>query len=68
MGINFNIVKKPTKKEVEEEVDEIAADEEIEDELEEDDQPSKPAFDPKKRMIIGDALKHEWFKKFVKKK
>ena len=24
--------------------------------------------DPKKRMIIGDALKHEWFKKFVKKK
>ena len=51
MGINFNIVKKPTKKEVEEEVDEIAEDEEIEDELEEDDQPSKPAFDPKKRMI-----------------
>ena len=24
--------------------------------------------DPKKRMIIGDALKHEWFKKFIKKK
>jgi calcium-dependent protein kinase len=24
--------------------------------------------DPKKRMLIGDALKHEWFKKFIKKK
>jgi len=24
--------------------------------------------DPKKRMVIGDALKHEWFKKFIKKK
>ena len=24
--------------------------------------------DPKKRMLIGDALKHEWFKKFVGKK
>ena len=24
--------------------------------------------DPKKRMTIGDALKHDWFKKFIKKK
>jgi len=24
--------------------------------------------DPKKRMLIGDALKHEWFKKFITKK
>ena len=24
--------------------------------------------DPKKRMNIGDALKHDWFKKFIKKK
>ena len=24
--------------------------------------------DPKKRMVIADALKHEWFQKFVKKK
>ena len=24
--------------------------------------------DPKKRMLIGDALKHDWFKKFIKKK
>ena len=22
----------------------------------------------KKRMVIGDALKHPWFKKFIKKK
>ena len=24
--------------------------------------------DPKKRMTIGDAVKHDWFKKFIKKK
>ena len=24
--------------------------------------------DPKRRMVIADALKHEWFQKFVKKK
>ena len=28
----------------------------------------KKKKDPKKRMLIGDALKHDWFKKFIKKK
>jgi len=52
MGINFNIVKKPTKKDVDEEIedDDIVEGEEIVEE-DEDDNNKKPIYDPKKKMI-----------------